>query len=252
MAQFCCKEEMPVSANTLFHFTRQRDVLMGILKNGFYPRYSLEDLSAVLPPEKIPAVHVPMVCFCDILLSQLSSHIEYYGEYGVGLRKKEWGIPLGISPVLYVDKESRTASLMHEVVKEVIKRNLPPQGKLRNELLDFCKYIKAYEGPVQNRMTKEMQTRRFYDEREWRFSPSAAHALLDESYNDKKLKKVNHELLQHGLKFKAKDVKYIIVSKEAEIAETIEEIQQLGSYDLKSRNLLASKVISAEQVKEDM
>jgi len=243
---------MPVSANTLFHFTRQRGDLVSILQNGFYPSYSLEDLSAILPADRITAVRVPMVCFCDILLSQIGKHIEYYGEYGIGLRKKEWGMQRGISPVVYVDRESRTATLMSQVVYDVVKMKLPAESPLRERLFDFCKYIKAYDGLVLNRETKEMETRKFYDEREWRYSPAIVHTMPSTSSDERKLKQANKALRSHALKFKPSDVKYIIVSKESEIPKTIAAINKISTLQPRDKSLLASKVISGEQIKEDM
>ena len=243
---------MPVSANTLFHFTRERENLIGIIEHGFYPSYSLEDLSAILPPDRLTAVHVPMVCFCDILLSQIGKHIEYYGEYGIGLRKKEWGIPRGISPIVYVDDNSRTAALMRRVVEDVVKASLPKDAPLKEQLLDFCKYMKAYEGLVRNRTTGKMENRRFYDEREWRYSPPNAHAWPSERPTEVVLRKANKDLRAHGLKFEAADVKYIIVSKESEIPAIIRSINRSRDIPTKAKALLSSKVISVEQIKEDM
>jgi hypothetical protein len=58
-----------VSANTLFHFTNSMDNLKGILTHGFYPCYSIEDLSVFVPKDifKEEIRHaIPMVSFCDI------------------------------------------------------------------------------------------------------------------------------------------------------------------------------------------
>lgn len=243
---------MPVSANTLFHFTRERKNLIGVIENGFYPSYSLEDLSAILSPDRLTAVHVPMVCFCDILLSQIGKHIEFYGEYGIGLRKKEWGIPRGISPIVYVDKESRTATLMRHVLNDLAKDTLPKDAPLREKLLDFCKYFKAYEGPAWNRKTRKLEPRKFYDEREWRYSPLNAHAWPSERPTNRELHRANKALRSHGLKFEAIDVKYIIVSKESEIPTIISSINRSRTIPNRAKALLSSKVISVEQINEDM
>lgn len=82
---------MAVSANTLFHFT-EKDRLKNILLNGFLPSYSLEDLSNATPEgSPYSAAHTPMVCFCDLVFSQIKKHIDFYGNYGIGLRKDSWG-----------------------------------------------------------------------------------------------------------------------------------------------------------------
>src|ERR1043166_5403919 len=88
----------PVSANTLFHFT-EKSKLLNILEKGFFPKYHPEDLSNVTLDKSIyKEAYVPMVCFCDLLLSQIKAHIDFYGDYGLGLRKK-WGLREGISPI---------------------------------------------------------------------------------------------------------------------------------------------------------
>lgn len=72
-----------VSAITLFHFTSNIENLLGILTNNFYPRYCLEDHSAFfqeLDKEEAERA-IPMVCFCDIPLSNIRKHISTYGRY---------------------------------------------------------------------------------------------------------------------------------------------------------------------------
>src|SRR3989338_11108663 len=97
---------MAVSANTLFHFT-EKDTLKQILLNDFYPKYSKEDLSNATPENSIYKVaYTPMVCFCDLIFSQIKKHIEFYGSYGIGLRKDNWGRKKGISPIVYVPEKS--------------------------------------------------------------------------------------------------------------------------------------------------
>ena len=69
----------------LFHFT-SKDALYGILKETFKVYYSLERISGKSKPLEFG---VPMVSFCDLKLSELKTHIENYGKYGIGLTK-EW------------------------------------------------------------------------------------------------------------------------------------------------------------------
>ena len=84
---------MNISLNTLFHFTDKIENVIGILKEGFRPHFCLEDLNDfVSRDERIEYLEwaIPMVCFCDIPLSQSTNHREHYGNYGIGL-SKEWG-----------------------------------------------------------------------------------------------------------------------------------------------------------------
>jgi Putative abortive phage resistance protein AbiGi, antitoxin len=254
---------MAVSANTLFHFTKRPEKLLSILHNSFVPNYRLEDLSSVLPDGPIYDVYVPMVCFCDIPLSQIKDHLTYYGDYGIGL-KKSWGIRKGISPVVYVAPDSRTAQLMRAVVKEA-GRDSFKGSPIRQDLVDFCKYIKAYQGKELPRDIQPQKGRSkkidriYYDEREWRYSPSNFRAYAAAFGNDQEVPHQNKLMqAQERLSFQSSDVKYIIVAKGNEISSTIRDIENLRKRASPRRlsenavRLLASRVISAEQIKSDM
>lgn len=77
-----------LSANTLFHFTNNIDNIINILTNEFSPRYCMESFEFLGGCDL--EIAIPMVCFCDIPLSQIKNHIENYGGYAIGL-SKEWG-----------------------------------------------------------------------------------------------------------------------------------------------------------------
>ena len=76
-------------SKTLFHFTKSLPDLKSILKNGFYPRYSLESIAWMRLPKK-DAVAFPIVCFCDIPLGRISDHIRAYTSLGIGM-SQAWG-----------------------------------------------------------------------------------------------------------------------------------------------------------------
>src|SRR5438552_2629153 len=110
---------MAESANTLFHFTGVR-ALKGILRNGFYPKYRKENLSVATPRiSKYKNAYVPMVCFCDLPLSRIRQHIDFYGEYGIGMRKEGWGIERGISPIIYLPVQSYSSIQFQNIAVEI-------------------------------------------------------------------------------------------------------------------------------------
>ena len=75
-----------LSPDSLFHFTPSLDNLLGILKNTFYPRYCYDEFDLIEnDAQSFIEDAIPMVCFCDITLSQLMSHIRTYGSYGLGM-----------------------------------------------------------------------------------------------------------------------------------------------------------------------
>lgn len=81
---------MPLSSNTLFHFTDRIEGLISILSREFRPHYALEDLGDVFGQPRDPrdpTIGVPMVCFWDIPLSQTGKHMQTYGNYAIGLTR---------------------------------------------------------------------------------------------------------------------------------------------------------------------
>lgn len=163
-----------LSANTLFHFTRNKENLMSILNSCFYPRYCLEDF--YFTPGKRTKWAIPLVCFCDIPLSQIRNHTLKYGEYAIGLTK-EWAQMKGITPVLYTPKDSPLIKHSKESLYYLLNRgSARKKGELTSpDLMEIAKYlsylafyIKPYEGTV--KINEKEQTVKFYDEREWRYT----------------------------------------------------------------------------------
>lgn len=249
---------MAVSANTLFHFTDDRAKLMSILKNHFFPKYSLEDISNATPENSIyRTAHIPMVCFCDIVFSQIKSHIDFYGDYGIGLNKKDWGVSKGISPVFYFPKKSISAALIKSIGSEISATIKTKNERLaiRKQLQNFYKCVKPYNGKAFNRKEKRLEDRNFYDEREWRFVPKTIPVIPEKNATTASLDKANAEMqVNERLIFKAKDIKYIIVKKESEIPELVNFIEKglSNEFDENERKLLVSKLISVQQIEEDM
>ena len=184
-----------ISANTLFHFTK-KNALLAILETGFRPSYCREQFNLADPGDNtIPDLcYVPMVCFCDIPLSQIEQHVKEYGEfgkgYGIGL-SVEWGLENDISPVTYVPVRNTEASqistsiyTLHQNILSFLafsigvpnagedQKVLPPYKRLlyqiNPELLLLMAYLKPYKGEQNGK------PRKFYDEKEWRYVPSVA------------------------------------------------------------------------------
>ena len=114
-----------LSPDSLFHFTPCLNNLLGILDKTFYPRYCYENFELTRRmTQLIEWVHLidaalPMVCFCDIPLSQLVNHIRIYGRYGLGM-SKEWGIRERLNPVIYFNKNSHLAKLLSVIVNNLL------------------------------------------------------------------------------------------------------------------------------------
>ena len=255
---------MNISSNTLFHFTDKIENVIGILKEGFRPHFCLEDLNFILPDEPTEDLEwaIPMVCFCDVPLSQSKTHRKTYGNYGIGL-SKEWGMQKEnkISPVLYAYRES---AIVHTIMGMWIEGM-----ELLNWKQDdadhapiFCDHLhgtycftKAYEGKRWINRDKRYSNEdvRFYDEREWRFVPTRENRfeyvipkkdfldMLEQDDANYELDRVTGEL--PVLNFEPSDIECIIVTEEREINLIVKAIEQnTNKYSHVDIELLSSKV----------
>ena len=250
-----------VSTDSLFHYTRDLNSLIGIIQNGFRMSYCFEDFDEVvshfdddnyIPLARIISsqeprwgIAIPMVCFCDIPLQQTKTHREHYGNYCIGLNKDAFLAQYGsvINPVFYVSTKSWTQDILPELVS--IKKKM---SRLKNNgnPLDDCMYYdmlfyireiisltKPYFG-----IDIEGREKRFYDEREWRItfnldddkgSPDLVFGLTLEEYNVKK-SAMNQKIKEQYMKLMsgtAKDViTHIIVPEESDIEVFAERLRE--------------------------
>jgi hypothetical protein len=256
----------PVSANSLFHFTGSLENLLNILTNEFRPRFCLENFG-LLKEHAVSAVKdedlewaIPMVCFCDLPLSQTGFHLSVYGDYGIGLTK-DWGKRNGIAPVLYAYSQSilttKLANMLAALASEETANALA--SELMQDFFDVFSFVKPYEGNLW-REGRVVSNLRFYNEREWRFVPRLSKGdsyregmnkadFLDDSKRTEANKKVA-ELSR--ISFEPNDIKYLIVRREEEIVPLIKEVETIkGRYSYDDVRLLFSRVISAEQIRND-
>lgn len=260
------RNRLTVSSNTLFHFTRNIENVIGILRNGFRPHYCLENLNFIFGGDADKHEHLecafPMVSFCDIPLSHAKTHMKRYGEYGIGLSKK-WGIERNVSPVLYAHKRSKIIEIVTEILAkmnddfEQNNRDKDARDYFLTAYREIFSMIKPYRGKLWRNGNYTKTTFRFYDEREWRFVPMKdpfKSGMLKIYYDDETLREKYHKQLwkKEVLRFKLSDIKYIIVSNEDEIIPIITKIEQIKrKYDANQIKLLCSRVISAEQILGD-
>ena len=249
-----------LSPDSLFHFTSCLENLLGILDNTFYPRYCYEEFKLMEKDQQLFVEDAfPMVCFCDIPLSQLMKHIEIYGKYGLGMTK-EWGIRKRLNPVIYFNKNSRMANRLSVMTNSLIWDT----GLIAQAFHEIMMYVKPYEGILYRggRVTKENV--RFYDEHEWRYVPDRSVMKKNEVElsiqghiyrQPEKLADANKKLEtgETSLSFNADDVKYIIIEEESQINEMIGEVRKIkGSrYDGDTVDRLVSRIITVKQIEND-
>ncbi len=256
-----------ISANALFHFTRSKENLIGILQNAFFPRYALENQNLVEP--EIPELHIaiPMVSFCDIPLSQVKGHIRNYGEYALGLTKN-WGKTHGIAPVLYAYPgalSSQAISILSQCFPRgsFVSPEIPWWVQAYQAVTYFSLYVKRYEGRIYRNGQYSSEIVRFYNEREWRYVPSinilsraGISAFLPKKYFDDEVMLVaeNDKIAEIApLAFEPKFIKYVIVRSDSEILEVMDAISRIKGQNFSYDDVrkLTTRIISVEQILED-
>ena len=263
-----------ISSNTLFHFTRSKDNLLGILRNNFYPQLCYENFYGTIFNSPQGAVGfekaVPMVCFCDLPLSQIENHTKTYGEYALGLTK-EWAVKSKVNPVVY----TYPGSDFSEILKNLFA-NFPPVPKTQkenplqldtndysNQLTSAIQYVKPYEGKLWKNGQYTDTTVRYYDEREWRFIPRLYDKLpnpimlrIGGEEERKAFDKINKDMRSLDglkLKFEPKDIKYIIVKSESEILSVLDEIIKIkrDNFSYSDVQVLTTRITSLEAIAEN-
>ena len=115
--------------------------------------------------------------------------------------------------------------------------------------------MKPYEG-YQEREGKRKKVR-FYDEREWRYIPPIDghpfNSLTEEDFNDKvQREKLNFFNEQYGVNFNPDVINYLIVEKEDEIVPLMHDLHSIkGNFSYNSVELLSSRIISMDRIRED-
>jgi len=241
-------------SSSLFHFTKNMDVLKSVLKDGFWPRYCLEDVQWQ-GHEANEFVAFPMVCFCDIPISRISEHVGFYGSFGIGLTK-EWGSRNNLNPVMYFAANNPLHGAIQELTKAVV--SLDEERKI--EGLRNVRYILAHSKPTQGRMivAGKPVIKDFYQESEWRFVPQhkdiADFLKIEDFHDESHLADVNAKTAQLSkLRFLPSDVRYIFVPSDGDIPGIMNFIQaELDQYSNVDLKVLMSRVTSLESVSLDV
>ncbi len=247
---------MVVSSNSLFHFLNSKKTLISIIQNGIAPAYCYEEFT--MKDKKIGCA-VPIISFCDIPLSQVKEHVKKYGGYGIGF-SIDWGVKNGLNPVLYIEKNSRVAHSINKLGDYLVGKmsegeEFTEHDEATAAFFDLVVTAKNYKGDLK-RNKKIYKNYKFYDEREWRYiADTMRHLLLpEEDYlKYRKKNKVKKILYESAIRFKANDIKYIIVKHAKEIPSILKGIQKtmnLGdNYD--EIEILGTKILTVKQLFED-
>jgi hypothetical protein len=192
---------MNARTKSLFHFTKSLNTLKLILNEGFWPQYCLEDIKWL--DNGPPFLAWPMVSFCDIPISRLGEHTEFYGYYGVGLYRERW-MANGVNPIFYVSPNSIVKQSLAEMLAK--ERKNPDLRSKTNAIvvLAHCKPLKGLQ-----RTNGEMREKDFYGECEWRYiqwvdafdrENKYGFSLTEAQFNDPKVREeANNERRKHLL-----------------------------------------------------
>jgi len=260
---------MFISTDQLFHYTTFEN-LPCIIENGFYPRYNFEyTFLSDLFPSDAAILAIPMVCFCDIPLSLISSHADKYGKVAIGL-KKEWGTKNGINPIFYINPNSVVGdaiSVRANAAKKYNSRLISEDSDHRifNILSTLFKsmnietfFLKPYEYRKDLKITignkkHVVKKGRYYDEREWRYVPFHKAKFRDifltiEHFNDEeKLSVANKKLQKFRLEFGIKDIDNIVVENQNQVELITEVLKKKFGSNLRSVEIIEFKNIEKQQ-----
>ena len=244
---------MPLSSNSIIHFTKKKGLLKGILEDNFHISYCSETVTF---GTKDWTFHAPMVSFCDIPLSEVKNHTEKYGAYGIGLTK-EWASRKGLNPVLYVEPNSLLSASFMKSTKEFVFTKGVKTSEYSPEVkahLDIVRYMKNYQGDL-TRKGKTIKDYRYSDEREWRYVPSYetdCNMILGSDSFNKKKEEAETKIKPLRLEFEPNDIKYIILSKESEIDEFLDILGKAkGKYAHEDVKRLNTRIITTAQIMTD-
>ena len=266
---------------SLFHYTKEMNSLLEIIKSGIlYPNFCKEDLSTKKNPNYI--LGIPEICFCDIPISMANKFRDNYGFYAIGF-DKYWGINNGCNPLLYVANESiidgaihykeRVRTLRKNIIDEIVIRGILSNIK---EFLDQLSddranmyslgFLKKYDGEWEGKPYCN------YDENEWRYILEDGFKRIRWKNGDeyKKWRGKTHDingktipkpaptadLRKLGLRFTMKEINHIILDKESEIPQFIEDLLAITSIGDKKEtrqdlSILISKITSFERITQD-
>ena len=227
---------MPVSSNTLIHFTNDKERLKSIFLDNFRIGYCKE---APTLGGSGTNCYVPMVSFCEIPLSQIKDHISKYGEYGIGLTR-EWGVRNKLNPVLYLEPRSLLSESYRAAANYFLSRaSLEKEVVARSDdyfravlaLGEMLSYTKNYEGELVRRDGRKTENYRFSDEREWRYvlpSQNGSTPIMSEEHFQSPAGQARSRdlIARVRLELEPNDIRYVIIRDESEIHEFVEHLRR--------------------------
>lgn len=245
-------------ATSLFHFTKSLDNVETILMDGFFPRLCLEDISWVGGEGGIDFAAIPITCFCDIPIARISDHVDFYGEYGIGL-SKEWALKNGLNPIFYISSSSPIAQSFTAAICAAVRSD-SENKKVEDRATGHLHFMWAHAKPLSGNMFiggKNIE-KSFYLENEWRYVPKIEgdpiirlkHYWEDQEKRDE----INDKLKKKALQFIPSDLRYIFVKQDADIPRLVKFIKSklAHKFSKKERDILTTRITSLEHMQQDI
>lgn len=259
-----------ISSQSLFRFVREESHLIRILEHCFIPRFSLEK-QMYFNSRVTEKYAYPMVCFCDIPLSQVKNHVCSYGSFGIGM-KRTWGIKHNLTPVHYQP---------HDYFLNL------DAGRFYNSTAFFSECKNNNKESFLNKLYHSMLVKPYnygetiyYNEREWRYIVSRDELrewyistekgkkqplyILEDTFERRKSKEKEEDSNpQHrkmleapngisNIHFIPSDINYIIVPKDDDILDMACNIMCIKNrFSDSDKLVLISKIISVERIIND-
>lgn len=223
-----------LSSYSLFHFTSSLDNLQSILKGGIRYSWVAEKL-----PKRGIAYLLQSICFCNIPLSMIEEHVEWYGKYAIGfsrsaLREK------GASPVFYLHSQTALLYKGANADKEYKKER-------------FLPYFKQFYGKQAYPGTpiKVYKFKKFYDEKEWRIFYGDAEVVRYRDIEDLEAQKDKKKRLPQNckpLRITPSMIEYIILEKPEDLATFKNFLKKEFPNNIED---MLTKVLFYSQIKRD-
>jgi len=213
-----------ISSETLFNFTDSYDYLIDNLENGFYCSDTYEKF-----PIRNKGYTIPMVCFCDIPLSLIKDHFDWYGRYGIGI-KRSYARQCGVRPVWYVTSENN-----------IIRYICDDESITNHEKKYLVPYIKRFLGLQYHPIEKVEKRKKFYDEHEWRYIPEKANI----SFKDEKINR------KQRMEIDLNEIEYIIIDTDDDINKILKDLKGISITKKVRFEYLVSKIITSVKIEKD-
>lgn len=250
---------MSIRSSSIFHFTKSIDYLKGILKEGLWPRYCVEHVEWFGGlGNGVNYIAYPMVCFCDLPISKINDHVEFYGYFGIGFTK-EWAIKSGLNPVMYWANSDWLSNALTFIATSLSEREDRDSEISINGRMGLT-YFLGYSKPIKGNMHvgEEVIEKDFYLESEWRLIPQ--HTDIDrvltyeEACSKERVDAANAATREYSmLGFQLSDIRYIFVKEDTDIPDIINFIQtELDEFKSSDLKVLMSRVTSLETLKRDL